>query len=573
MLTTTHIDGMNRATKNAATMVRRLPFALISLMFLGCGAATKDAGEDYLEPTDEDTGTGSTFEVGDPDGDPGDETTLPSLDTVTLEPQNATIFIDITTGKPALQTYKAFIGTDDVSGKATFTVDDPSLGSFAGATFTSALTLPGTALGTTTKVRANADGKAGEAKLTIVKIRKTPDVTGKKDFFFTVAYKKDPDPPKDVLKFSTNIQKVDVAFAMDTTGSMGTCITNLKSALTTTVIPGLSSIPSVGYAVVDHKDFGDSWAVKVNQRITTDPKLANTAVGLMSASGGGDEPECQLAAMHHIVTAAANGSVKAFTPMAGTFGAVEFRPGAVPVVVLITDASWHNPSGVATNANVQAAFKAKNVKFVGINAGYKNGVAASNAFSDALGADSQVPPGAFGGKCGAGMCCTGYKGAGKAPDAPGGKCRLVFDAGNGDGVSDGVVTAIKAISVGSTYDITYKLSNDPANGKGPDGAVVDATNFIKHLRAMKEGDAASACPPNATYDSNMDGVDDTFKAVTVGTPVCFEVIPKMNETVPPTEVAQFFSAFIDMVGMPGSINLGDKRTVVFLVPPKDPGIK
>jgi hypothetical protein len=292
----------------------------------------------------------------------------------------------------------------------------------------------------------------------------------------------------------------------------------------------------------------------------------------MGGGGGGDTPEAQIASMHYIVTGAKNGVIPAYAPTTG-FGAVEFRPGAVPVVVLITDANWHDPSGIATTANVLAAFKTNNVKFVGVNAGFKGGVAQSNSFSDALGTGSSVLPAAFLGKCGAGQCCTGYKGAAKAPDAPGGRCRLVFDGGAGDGVSDSIVAAIKAISVGSSYDITYKLSNDPTNAKGPDGAVVDATKFIKHLRAMKEGDPASGCPANAVADTNGDGVDDTFKAITVGTPICFEVIPKMNETVPPLESAQFFNAFIDMVGMPGDVNLGDKRTVVFLVPPKDPGIK
>jgi hypothetical protein len=306
--------------------------------------------------------------------------------------------------------------------------------------------------------------------------------------------------------------------------------------------------------------------------VTTSTAAANSAVGLLSPGGGGDTPEAQLASMHYILTGAKNGAIPAYAPTTG-FGAVEFRPGAVPVVVLITDANWHDPSGIATTANVLAAFKTNNVKFVGVNAGYKGGVAQSNSFSDALGTGSSVLPAAFGGKCGAGQCCTGYKGAAKAPDAPGGRCRLVFDGGAGDGVSDSIVAAIKAISVGSSYDITYKLSNDPTNAKGPDGAVVDATKFIKHLRAMKEGDPASGCPANAVADTNGDGVDDTFKAITVGTPICFEVIPKMNETVPPLESAQFFNAFIDMVGMPGDVNLGDKRTVVFLVPPKDPGIK
>jgi len=543
--------------------------SLVALVAVGCGGAEKAPGDDNFIQSSTDTG-GLDFETGDFDTGTGPG---PTLDSLTIEPANATVFIDTTTGKAGTLTYKAVIGTTDVSGTATFTLDDPTLGTFAGPTFNSALTLPGGALGMTTTVHGVAEGKAGIAKLTLVKLRKTPDPTGKKDFFFTVAYKKDPDPLRDVLKFATNINKVDVAFLMDTTGSMGGSITNLKSSLTTTIIPQLAAkIPSVGLAVVDYRDFTDGAAVlNVRQRITTDPKAAQAAVNLMTAGGGADIPEAQLAAMHHTLTGAANGVIKAFTPPALHFGGVAFRPGAVPVIVQITDADWHDPSGIATTANVTAEFKKNNVKFVGINTGSKGGTARANTMSDAVG--SNLLPAAFAGKCGAGMCCTGYKGAARSPDAAGGRCRLNFDAGSGDGVTDGVVTAITAISVGSTYDITAKPSNDPKNGAGPDGKPVNALDFIKALRAMSEGDPASSCPPNATYDSNGDKIDDTFKAVTVGTPVCFEVIPKMNETVPPLEVAQFFNAFIDVLGMPGSIDLGDRRTVVFLVPPKDPGIK
>lgn len=534
----------------------------------GCGAERPVDTGDLDGGTGGDAGDdGATFDIGDPDGsiDLG-----PSLDTLSVTPLNATLFIDTTTGKPATQAYTATLGADDVTGTATFTLDDPTLGDFSGPNFTSKLTLPGTALGATTTVRVSASGKSGEAKLTLVKIRKTPDATGKKDFFFTVPYLKAPDPPKDILKFSTNIQKVDVAFAMDTTGSMSGSITNLKTSLTSVVVPGLAAkIPSVGMAVVDHRDWGDSWVVNVRQKITTTTSLVNTAVGAMAAGGGGDYAEAQIAALDYMVTGNANGSIPKVTPPAGSFGAVEFRPGAVPVVVLITDAPWHDPSGSATNATVTAAFKAKNVKFVNVNVGSKGGVAQANTLSDATA--SNLLPAAFAGKCTAGQCCTGYKGAAKAPDAAGGRCRLNFDGGSGDGVSDSIVTAIQAISVGSTYDITAQLSNDPTN-KASDGSTVDATKFVASIRAMKEGDASLGCPANATYDADKDGIDDTFKAVTVGVPVCFEIIPKMNDKVKPIPTAQFFNAFIDMIGMPGGVSLGDRRTAVFLVPPEDPGI-
>jgi hypothetical protein len=152
-------------------------------------------------------------------------------------------------------------------------------------------------------------------------------------------------------------------------------------------------------------------------------------------------------------------------------------------------------------------------------------------------------------------------GAARAATGPGGSCRLNFLHSGGTGVSTGITKAIQAISVGSTYDVTARPSNDPTNADG-----VDATKFMKALRAKDEGDTAQGCPPAPAKDSDGDGIKDTFLAVKVGTPVCFEVIPQQNDTVPPKNVVQFFNAFIDVIGLPGNVNL-DKRTVKFLVPP------
>ena len=49
--------------------------------------------------------------------------------------------------------------------------------------------------------------------------------------------------------------------------------------------------------------------------------------------------------------------------------------------------------------------------------------------------------------------------------------------------------------------------------------------------------------------------------------MCFEVIPQTNTTVEPQATAQFYNAFLDVVGVPGNIKL-DQRKVLFLVPPK-----
>jgi hypothetical protein len=542
-------------------MVGGLAFAVA----VGCGGGGRSGFDDTPQDTNANQPSGSSGDQGS-SGTFGGQIT-PGLE---LDPKNTTVIIDSATTPvtPGAITYKLVASGADVTAGATFTLKDPSLGTFNGATFTSLASLPAGTLGKSTTVTANAKQGQALGTLTVVQLRKTGP---QRDFFFVVPYGGDPSPKSDVLTFSTNIKQADVAFVMDTTGSMSGSINNLKSALSGTLLAQLqAAIPNVGLAVIDHKDFGsgDPWGVNVRQTVTTSLSLAQNAVNAMSASGGGDGPEAQVAGMLYALTGAANNgspAIGAHTPAAGTFGGVDFRPGSVPVIVEISDADWHDPSGNATVANLKTAFTNAKAKFVNVE---DNGGPEThpNDLSDAT--SSNVPPSAFGtvAGCAAGQCCTGVNGAGRAPTGPGGTCRLNFLSSSGNGVSSGIVSAIKAIAVGSIFDVKAVASNDPKNPGG-----VDATKFIHALRAMDEGNPAAGCPANPAKDSDGDGIKDTFINLVSGTPVCFEIIPEKNTIVPPTLDPQFFNAFVDVIGVQGNLQL-DHRAVLFLVPPKDAGV-
>ncbi len=599
-------------------------FVLASTFAIGCTAAndkgTEVLGDTGADETAADTG-GSESSIDLDVGTDGGFTT----EELTLEPLNAVVYIDlgVTPLAGGKQDFKALLSDKtDVTSGATFTVDDTTLGSFGGATFTSVTDLGKDAAGADVLGRTSivsgisSDGKKGQAKITVVKLRKTEDPkTSARDFFFTVPFKAAPDPAEDILKFTTNIQQVDVAFVMDSTGSMSGAITNLRTNLSSTILPALkAAIPSVGVSIVDHKDYptggyggGGDFPVKiltpiVVQATAADLTTVQTATTKYAAAGGSDTPESQLPAMFHVLTGKAlswpGGSIAAVTPKAGTNGAVGFRGSAVPVVVMITDASFHNGvygasngfgetiaysiAGSPTMANLVDAFKALNAKIVGVN------VAQSWSASDGPAKDfnhlsdntnSKLPPSAFDGAgkpagCGAGQCCTGLNGAGKAPDAAGGLCRLNFDANSaGSGVSTGIVTAIKAIASGSVYDILPELANDPKN---PDG--VDATKFVDRLEAFADASKGCAGTPRKSEPSKT--YNDVIGGIVAGKQTaCFKVIPKMNESVPPKESAQFFKAIIRMKGIaPGvtvtpttpRVDLGDDRTALFMVPPTPP---
>lgn len=526
--------------------------ATLAATAFGCGDGRSSG---FGEGTSDQTST-------DPSGDPGFGG---NAGAVRLEPFNATVIIDTATNPPTpgSLTYKALAGTNDLTTASTFSVANASLGSFNGATFFSVDKLPDGTLGVSTDVTARTPRGDANGRLTVVQLRKTGE---QRDFFFVVPFQEAPSPANDVLKFGTNIKQADVAFVMDTTGSMGDSIENLKNALQGTLMTQLqAAIPNVGLAVVDFRDFGDSHTVLVRQPITTNLSAAQGAVASMSANGGGDAYEASVAALHHTITGAANSGIPAHTPAPGTSGGVDFRPGSVPIVVHIHDNGWHDPSGAVSFADVKTAFVGANAKFVNIadNGGPENW---ADELSDAT--SSNVPASATG-TCGA--CCTDYNGGARGATGPGGSCRLNFLSSGGGGVSSGVVKAIEAIAVGSIFDVKAIPSNDPKN-VGVGGQPVDATKFIKALRAMDEGNAANGCPAAEAKDSDGDGVKDTFVAVKVGTPVCFEVVPQTNTIVPPEAIPQFFNAFVDVIGVQGNVLL-DKRSVLFLVPPKGFGVK
>ncbi len=598
-------------------MRRFLSFGLTALTAVA--AASCSSGNDSdVELTPDGGGTDDSGSAPDFGIDP--DSGLSGVKQISITPANPVVKIDLTTGTPVAGTvtFKAteLVGTEqvDVTDKTTFALDDTTLGSFAGATFTSTTALPTGVLGKSTVVRGEP-GK-GVANVTVIALRVSGD---KKDFFFVVPYQKDPEPKKDILKFGTNIKQVDVAVLMDTTASMGQEINNLRDALAseTGLIPKLkAAIPDVGIAIARFEDFpvapfgfAGSASEKADvpyellTEVTTNKSKAQSAVFLLQAWRGGAAPESQYEAQYQLLTgegfswtAAVAGSIAAQTPKAGTSGGAHFRAGALPVVVQITDASWFEKStydaGTSgalsphSKAEVVAAYDTLKAKFVGIHSliekagggmdtpctnyattscdsaqGYKQAVEMAQATG------SELDPSAFKGACGAGKCCTGVGGA--AEDPVGGKCPLVYRAKpDGTGVDSGIVGAIQAISVGSAFDVTAIPRNDPAN-VDVDAKPVDAVKFIENIRAMGEGDTASGCAPRTTKDTDGDGVDDTFVGVIVGEPVCFEVNAAKNETVPPAiGKPQFFRAYIDVVGVPGSVKL-DSREVLFLVPPME----
>jgi hypothetical protein len=389
------------------------------------------------------------------------------------------------------------------------------------------------------------------------------------NFYFLEPYSQAPDPSQDALVFATNIQMADVFLLTDTTGSMLGEINNLKSSLSLTVIPSIQTfIPDTWFGVghfadypysdtdngIDYGSSGDL-PFELLQTMTSDTALAQDAVNAMTLDNGNDGPESQIPALWATATGLGLGSYLADQTECptGTIGYPCFRPGAVPIIILITDAAFHNGPG-GTNAytalspepptyeETVTALNDIHAKVLAINS--SGGLIADESDSD----------------------CTQIATDTGAVTSTG--PLTISIPMNGTGLGDNVVTAVSTLANGVPMDITAVGRDDTTDD-------VDATVFIDHIVPNTTGgeedpeNPGVICFPDLdTGDGDSDGTDDMFLDVLPGTPVCFDIIPAQNESVLPEAVPKVYEAYVDVIG--DGITVLDTRVIYFLVPPSVP---
>jgi hypothetical protein len=416
------------------------------------------------------------------------------------------------------------------------------------------------------------------------------------DFVFVVDYQQTPVPTRDTLNLSTDVSQADVVFALDTTGSMQKSLDNLAGFLASKIPTIKARVPNIAFGVYQFRDNGDNPNVQYVHRVMT----VNTPQGIASvvnaldalvAGGGGDAPENGFGALYAIAggpvisysnyTSALSASGPA-APLAGeSFGSLYgagFRPGSVPIIVAVSDANFQEYA--TGRANTTSRLNAIGAKVIGIagDRGYLSSgtVAKTNLIDIATNTGGVVAPADFGPvgtrTCSVGMCCTGINGSDEAP--VNGVCPLAFSYSNdnGSGVTDGVVSGIVSLARSLRFDIHVEASD-------VDPMTID--NFLERLEPNVSGvGQAAVCitlNPASLRDDYIgpkaapgpDGIKDTFPQVQNGNKVCFDVVPKQNNTVRNTGDPQVFRARLQVKGQTagGSVNLGTPREVFFLVPP------
>ncbi len=384
------------------------------------------------------------------------------------------------------------------------------------------------------------------------------------DFVFLVPYGDDPSPDVDTLVFGTNIQMADVYFMIDRSASMNNEILNLRTSLSTTIVPAVdAAIPDVWFGVgqLDQcpnaagcTSSGTAIFIQNLANVDGDPAVTQAALDAMSGTcTGAKEP--YVAALWLI----ANGdpSVWAWpaSKVAGrtcadpaTTGWPCFRPGAVPIVVMFGDESFYTQSyGAGCDPSTGAApsfdqavaeMNAIHARFIGINSG--NTLA---GFTDVCTATGSV-------------------------DTTGSPLAFTIP-GDGTGLGDQVIDAIEMLASQVPLDI---FADAVDVDEGPSDSV-DATIFIDRIVPNTVGGVVDPADPTRVCVGGLhvedtaggDTVPDVFVDVLPGTVVCFDIYPAKNVTVEPEPMPLLFLAQVRVIGE--GITVLDTRDVWFLVPP------
>lgn len=127
----------------------------------------------------------------------------------------------------------------------------------------------------------------------------------------------------------TSNAAVDIAFVVDTTGSMGSAIGSVKNAAVQLVNSVAAQTTSARFALVDYRDFAAraasyDYEAKLQQDFTSDAATINGAIQGLGLGWGGDWPETM------------------YSGIAAAFD-LTWRPGAKKMVIVLADAPPLSP--------------------------------------------------------------------------------------------------------------------------------------------------------------------------------------------------------------------------------------
>lgn len=413
------------------------------------------------------------------------------------------------------------------------------------------------------------------------------------DYFIVLPYMGE--PVERDLDFATDIRTADVFFITDTTGSMGSTVTNVKATVGT---PGTGLIARISEVIPDawfgggqHDDFpfggygsGPDEPFILAIRMTPPERSEDVRIAFdgIELHGGSDGPESQSEALFQIMNGAGEtwtysggfGGGSTYTIrryvgdcLDGGYGAPCFREGALPIIVHFTDICAHNgPPGdegscstytgitpePASWADAVAAMNVRGAKYIGINA-------SRTSCSGVVGPSGSRP------------CHFLQSTAEETGSIDLDGNLLVFDLPNGStstAFADQVVNAVETVATRVPIDVDTALRDDATDAED-----VDATRFIKRrqpaCRATPPTDPCWTPPAGIEPEAAVAAVDEsTFFGAIPGTSVKFRITFR-NDFLPGARTSRIYIAYIDVRGSGAAVL--DTRQVFIVVPAQSMG--
>ena len=366
------------------------------------------------------------------------------------------------------------------------------------------------------------------------------------NFVFVVPFMEAPEPPRDTLEFSTNIQIADVYFLFDESGSMNVERGAMRAAVQTTLsdltcestdfrctddsgcsegtICSLTGLcvedPATTTCIPSLWSGAGRYAFQYTNELSLqpDPAATSTALDFEGVTGNADEELFEAA-----ICAATGVCGTGCTP--GGIGCPSFREDAIRIFIAFTDENADDPE---SGPNAAMALRDAEINFIGVWAG-NPGSAAADDLRD-LGRNS---------------------GSLNAAGEP-----FVFE-GQDESVAEVVTDAINEVVEEVPLEITLELSEVD----GDDG---DALPFLDRIEVNTSGVGECAALTEVS-DTDGDGFDDGYSAVRPGSTVCWDVVPAQNDIQEASDMPLLYELRLRVLGDGSPL---DERSVFFLVPPR-----
>jgi len=408
------------------------------------------------------------------------------------------------------------------------------------------------------------------------------------DFYVVLPYL---DPSQDrELRFNSRVRQADVFFMMDRTGSMSEEVNELKRNLETVVTGIIDSIPDTGVGVGGFAGFGGPAAGRMCMTvpligevctdgegdpgdvpfnlygvITTDRAQMLRDVDMLEADQGG----ATWASWNEALFQAASGDgVAPWLPrqtctaipdeIGRRYGYPCFRPGSLPIMVVLTDTSSKNgplTMGVSGGTYDPSTFS------MGRPRTYPQTLESLSEIGARVIGVMSISGG--GTDCGPQVstptCVQQFEQVARdtgTVDAAGNP--ITFEIGcDGSGLGTGLVNAIRTLATETPQDIRGSVRD--GEDFPPEVGPIDAAMFVKAITPIRlvDGGTTVSCPMAERCD------DRDFFGVRPGQLVEFNV-RFQNDFVPPRRTSQVFRATIFVLGN-GVAEL-DARDVTIVVP-------